>query len=119
MIEVGLHEVMAMAEGMMFRFEKSGDRYAPPGCAMQPCSIMERLMWYQIHIRQDSNGKQKACVSLRMRHEENSPSWELWVGDDCRWNGRLFSGGRTILEDEWKIDEAISRAVDTRNAGLR
>lgn len=115
-MEVGLHEVMAMAEGMMFRFERTGDRYAPPGCAMQACSVKGNPFWYQIHVRGDRDGKQKACVSLSMRGED-APSWELWVDSDCRWDGRLY-GGRTLTDREWDIDDAIGFAIDTRNSGL-
>lgn len=117
-METGLNEVMAMAEGQLFRFNVTGDRWAPPGGAMRACSVMERPMWYQIHIRRDEDGSQKACVSLSFRHgRENGPTWELWVGSDCRWESKVFGGG-TLMESEWETDDAIERAVRTRNAAL-
>lgn len=118
-METGLHEAMAMAEGTMLRFMRTGDRYAPPACARRPCSVMERPMWYQIHVRQDERGEDKACVSLGFqRGKDGAPQWELWVGSDCRWERRLF-GGRTLTEDEWELDDAIEGAVAARNAGLK
>lgn len=116
-MEAGLHEVMAMAEGVMFRLDKAGDRWAPPVYASQACSVKGSPFWYRICVREDRDGETKACVSLDMRGVEDAPSWELWLDGGCRWDSRLY-GGRTLSELEWDIDEAIGSAVAARNGGL-
>lgn len=117
-MEVGLHEVMAMAEGMLFRFERTGDRHAPPGHAMSPCSVRGAPFWYQIDIKRDAGGGRKARVSLRPRHGEDALSWELWVDDSCRWDGRLHGGGE-LADSARALDDAIAYAIGVRNAGLK
>ena len=115
---MGLHEAMSMAEGMMFRLEKAGDAYAPPGSARMECSVMGVPMLCQTSLRKAEDGGQKACISLSLLRGEDTASWELWLDSACRWESKLFSGGRTLLPDEWEIDGAVGYAVRMRNAGL-
>lgn len=115
-MEIGLHEAMAMAEGLLLRFSVTGDSLAPPGGAMMACSVMGRPMLCQIRARRDRDGVQKACVHLSALHgREDAPSWELWVGSDCRWESRLLGGGE-LMESDWETDGAIGRAVSMRSA---
>lgn len=117
-MESGLHEVMAMAEGMLFRFEKTGDRYAPPAFAMGGCSVKGRPAWFRICVRESEEGDECSCVDLYLRDYEGSPWWELRLGGDCRWSSKIFYGGRDIGDVEWEVDDAIGDAIRTRNAGL-
>ena len=123
----GLVEVMAMAEGALFRYGKTGDRYEAPCWAMGGCSVNGHRMAFQMAVMGGEKGPcsagaaesepERAEVSIRM-DGDGAPSWELWVTADGKWDGRLYSGGRTLLAREWEVDGAIEKAVRRRNAAL-
>ena len=119
MMEAGLHEVMSMAEGAMFRFEKSGDRYAPPAYAVGACSVKGRPMWFQLGVRPYGDGTERCRVDIYPRGRELSVTFELWLDPDGRWESRTFAReGAERHDDDDEVGDALSDAILVRNAGL-
>ncbi len=115
----GLVEVMAMAEGALFRYGKTGERYEPPCWAMGGCSIGGRPMWFQLCVMDEGEDGPRVDVQLSLRDGKNgAPSWKLWVGADGAWDGKLYSGGRNLSASEWELDGAIEETVRRRNNTL-
>lgn len=124
----GLVEIMAMAEGVLFRYGKTGKRYEPPCWATGGCLVGERPMWFQLCVMGESAGPcsagvaeaEPACVDvyLNMRGGmEDAPSWKLRVDGSGKWDKAVY-GGRTLSSDEWELDDIIGSAVLRRNAAL-
>lgn len=114
----GIVEAMSMAEGALFRFSRTGDYFEPPCWMMGTLCMMERPMGFQISVKETIDGT-VARISLHLRGSgEQAPTWELCLGMDGKWDGRVFSGGRAMFEGEWEIDSAIAKAVRYRNAAL-
>ena len=124
----GLIEVMAMAEGALFRYEKTGDRYELPCWAMGGCSVGGQPMRFQLCIMGGSGGP---CSTGAAEEEPvhvdvhlgllygggDAPSWKLWLCEDGRWDSAVY-GGRTMSDSEWELDSVIEKAVRRRNAAL-
>ena len=125
----GIVEIMAMAEGALFRYGKTGNRHEPPCWAMGGCSIGGQPMRFQLSVMGGSEGPCSTGVAegepvhvdahfSMLDGGRDAPSWKLSVDGSGRWDCRLYSGGRTLLAREWELDDAIEKAVRRRNAAL-
>ena len=125
-----IYGAMAMAEGLMFRFSKTGSLYGyPQGRALETIAVggVEFPPYYLCFSAYDKwtrpEKENEICVRLDFGfpHDINARAeWTLYLGQDGYWC-RTIGCGHNVPEwheEEDRIDDVIKKIIEEKNSAL-